>query len=257
MTSITMLKHVMNSFDHDLSLFLEKINHILCNRFFLFYFFFSLFACLLPGLCQWLTHFFGELLCVCVWLLSDWTVLVVFSFPLLLSQQEATMLPVAVLAVCLSAALSAPALDAQLDDHWNLWKGWHNKKYHEVMPSVYTAVCNSCGKTKNKVLTCCCCCVERGRLEEDDLGEEPEEDRAAQPGALHGRSHLPSGHEPLWRHGESPDWANTAWTHQLGALISASFFTKACRWNAFITKNVTGQKQNAITRIKSWSIVKK
>ncbi|XP_037632801.1 cathepsin La [Sebastes umbrosus] len=44
------------------------------------------------------------------------------------------MLPLAVLAVlamCLSASLSAPSLDPQLDDHWELWKGWHSKKYHE------------------------------------------------------------------------------------------------------------------------------
>lgn len=42
------------------------------------------------------------------------------------------MLPLAVMAVCLSAALSAPSLDPQLDDHWDLWKSWHTKKYHEV-----------------------------------------------------------------------------------------------------------------------------
>lgn len=43
------------------------------------------------------------------------------------------MLPLAVMAVCLSAALSAPSLDPQLDDHWDLWKSWHTKKYHEVI----------------------------------------------------------------------------------------------------------------------------
>lgn len=43
------------------------------------------------------------------------------------------MLPLAVVALCLSAALSAPSLDPQLDDHWELWKSWHSKKYHEVM----------------------------------------------------------------------------------------------------------------------------
>uniref|UniRef100_A0A3P8SM43 Zgc:174153 n=1 Tax=Amphiprion percula TaxID=161767 RepID=A0A3P8SM43_AMPPE len=41
------------------------------------------------------------------------------------------MLPVLVLVVCLSSALSAPSLDPQLDDHWDLWKSWHSKKYHE------------------------------------------------------------------------------------------------------------------------------
>lgn len=35
------------------------------------------------------------------------------------------------------------------------------------------------------------------------MGEEPEEDRAAQSGALLGQTHLPSGHEPLWRHGKT------------------------------------------------------
>uniref|UniRef100_A0A3Q2R1L2 Cystein proteinase inhibitor protein salarin n=1 Tax=Fundulus heteroclitus TaxID=8078 RepID=A0A3Q2R1L2_FUNHE len=43
-----------------------------------------------------------------------------------------TMLPVAVLTLCLSSAvLSAPSLDPQLDQHWNLWKSWHSKNYHQ------------------------------------------------------------------------------------------------------------------------------
>lgn len=42
------------------------------------------------------------------------------------------MLPLALLAVCACAALSAPTLDPQLDQHWQLWKGWHSKNYHEV-----------------------------------------------------------------------------------------------------------------------------
>ncbi|KAK9522146.1 hypothetical protein VZT92_018631 [Zoarces viviparus] len=42
------------------------------------------------------------------------------------------MLPLlAVLTVCLGAALSAPSLDPQLDDHWDLWKSWHSRNYHE------------------------------------------------------------------------------------------------------------------------------
>jgi len=40
------------------------------------------------------------------------------------------MLPLAVVTLCLSAVLSAPSLDPQLDEHWNLWKGWHNKEFH-------------------------------------------------------------------------------------------------------------------------------
>jgi len=35
------------------------------------------------------------------------------------------------------------------------------------------------------------------------VGEEPEEDRNAQPGALDGLSLLQPGHEPFWRHGET------------------------------------------------------
>uniref|UniRef100_A0A3P9IYQ6 Cathepsin La n=1 Tax=Oryzias latipes TaxID=8090 RepID=A0A3P9IYQ6_ORYLA len=41
------------------------------------------------------------------------------------------MLPLALLAVCACAALSAPTLDPQLDQHWQLWKGWHSRNYHE------------------------------------------------------------------------------------------------------------------------------
>uniref|UniRef100_A0A672SG85 Cathepsin L1-like n=1 Tax=Sinocyclocheilus grahami TaxID=75366 RepID=A0A672SG85_SINGR len=31
----------------------------------------------------------------------------------------------------LSAVFAAPTLDKQLDDHWEQWKNWHSKKYHE------------------------------------------------------------------------------------------------------------------------------
>lgn len=48
-------------------------------------------------------------------------------------QLEIAMFPVVALALCVTAALSAPSLDPQLDEHWNLWKDWHSKKYHEVM----------------------------------------------------------------------------------------------------------------------------
>lgn len=48
------------------------------------------------------------------------------------------MLPlVAFLAVCVSAALSAPSLDPLLDDHWDLWKNWHTKTYHAVGSSFF------------------------------------------------------------------------------------------------------------------------
>ncbi|KAI2664464.1 Procathepsin L [Labeo rohita] len=33
--------------------------------------------------------------------------------------------------LCLSAVFAAPTLDQQLDDHWEQWKSWHSKKYHE------------------------------------------------------------------------------------------------------------------------------
>ncbi|KAM9810618.1 cathepsin La [Neosynchiropus ocellatus] len=41
------------------------------------------------------------------------------------------MLLLAILAVGLSAAAAAPPLDPELDDHWNMWKSWHSKKYLE------------------------------------------------------------------------------------------------------------------------------
>jgi len=34
--------------------------------------------------------------------------------------------------LCLGAVFAAPTLDKQLDDHWEQWKNWHSKKYHEV-----------------------------------------------------------------------------------------------------------------------------
>uniref|UniRef100_A0A8C1HT78 Cathepsin La n=1 Tax=Cyprinus carpio carpio TaxID=630221 RepID=A0A8C1HT78_CYPCA len=37
----------------------------------------------------------------------------------------------AAFALCLSAVFAAPTLDKQLDNHWEQWKNWHGKKYHE------------------------------------------------------------------------------------------------------------------------------
>ncbi|KAL0979950.1 hypothetical protein UPYG_G00191970 [Umbra pygmaea] len=55
-----------------------------------------------------------------------------FTCKLLLSVTQATMLPLlSVITLCLSAVLSAPSLDPQLNEHWNLWKNWHSKEYHE------------------------------------------------------------------------------------------------------------------------------
>lgn len=36
------------------------------------------------------------------------------------------------LCLCLGVVLGAPSLDPELDDHWQLWKSWHKKDYHEV-----------------------------------------------------------------------------------------------------------------------------
>ncbi|XP_028661381.2 cathepsin La [Erpetoichthys calabaricus] len=35
------------------------------------------------------------------------------------------------ISIFVTAASAAPSLDPLLDEHWELWKGWHNKKYHE------------------------------------------------------------------------------------------------------------------------------
>lgn len=36
------------------------------------------------------------------------------------------------LSLCLGLAFGAPRADPELDGHWQLWKSWHNKDYHEV-----------------------------------------------------------------------------------------------------------------------------
>lgn len=36
------------------------------------------------------------------------------------------------LSLCLGLAFGAPRVDPELDGHWQLWKSWHNKDYHEV-----------------------------------------------------------------------------------------------------------------------------
>ncbi|NXD43802.1 CATL1 protein, partial [Copsychus sechellarum] len=46
--------------------------------------------------------------------------------------RSASMNPfVAALCLCLGVVLGAPGLDPELDDHWELWKSWHKKDYHE------------------------------------------------------------------------------------------------------------------------------
>lgn len=41
-------------------------------------------------------------------------------------------LRLAALSLCLGLAWGAPRGDPDLDGHWQLWKSWHNKDYHEV-----------------------------------------------------------------------------------------------------------------------------
>lgn len=38
----------------------------------------------------------------------------------------------ALLSLCLGLAFGAPRIDRDLDGHWQLWKSWHSKDYHEV-----------------------------------------------------------------------------------------------------------------------------
>lgn len=53
------------------------------------------------------------------------------------------------------------------------------------------------------------------------MGEKLEDCRAAQPGALHGQTHLPPGHEPLWRHGEPAVCTHTHARTRMVKLIKA------------------------------------
>lgn len=38
----------------------------------------------------------------------------------------------ALFTLCLGAVFAAPSFDKQLDEHWEQWRSWHGKKYHEV-----------------------------------------------------------------------------------------------------------------------------
>lgn len=111
----------------------------------------------------------------------------------------------AVLAVCLSTVSAAPTVDRELDGHWQQWKEWHNKDYHEVsalfVPKhLLFLTFMFCGLTWSLPLP-----VEGRRMAANGLGEELEKDWAAQPGALAGQAHLPPGNESLWWHGEHDD----------------------------------------------------
>ena len=100
------------------------------------------------------------------------------------------MLPLAVVTLCLSAVLSAPALDPQLDEHWNLWKSWHKKEFHvvrlgiSVMKNLNGRSLNAsiskedCVKQKKYIIydSLSCFYIKEGRgLEENGVGEELEE----------------------------------------------------------------------------------
>lgn len=76
-------------------------------------------------------------------------------------------------------------------------------RYWFVFFVIFPAGSSRCKFKKRKSLEWWLFFVEGGGLEENGVGEEPEEDRAAQPGALHGQTFLQPGHEPLWRHGKT------------------------------------------------------
>lgn len=42
----------------------------------------------------------------------------------------------ALLSLCLGLASAAPRIDPDLDGHWQLWKSWHSKDYHEVRTTM-------------------------------------------------------------------------------------------------------------------------
>lgn len=83
----------------------------------------------------------------------------------------------AVLAVCLSTVFAAPSLDRELDTHWQQWKDWHGRKYHEVS---FHYVCVCIQFLKIIIILFCdslhFILVEGRRMEANGLGEEPEKD---------------------------------------------------------------------------------
>lgn len=98
------------------------------------------------------------------------------------------MLIASLLTLCLSAVFAAPSLNQQLDDHWHLWKSWHEKNYHEVgsIESVaeHKSIFNTIEKQHHdslytellfQWLPFLLSSSERRGLEENGVGEELEE----------------------------------------------------------------------------------
>lgn len=52
------------------------------------------------------------------------------------------------LCLCLGLAWGAPRVDPELDGHWQLWKSWHNKDYHEVSCPRYVLGSASAERTR-------------------------------------------------------------------------------------------------------------
>lgn len=73
--------------------------------------------------------------------------------------------------LCLSAVFAAPTLDKQLDDHWEQWKNWHSKKYHEVSVQIYI---NTLKKEQEVELSVISFNTEGGGVEANGLGEKLE-----------------------------------------------------------------------------------
>lgn len=73
--------------------------------------------------------------------------------------------------LCLSAVFAAPTLDKQLDDHWEQWKNWHSKQYHEVSVKMYM---NKLKKEQEVELSVISFNTEGGGVEANGLGEKLE-----------------------------------------------------------------------------------
>lgn len=68
------------------------------------------------------------------------------------------MLPLAVLTcACLGSVLCAPSLDPQLNQHWELWKDWHSKEYHEVRGGCFCLRPVERASSKSDCVCVCSC----------------------------------------------------------------------------------------------------
>lgn len=48
------------------------------------------------------------------------------------------------LSLCLGLSSAAPRMDPDLTSHWQLWKSWHLKNYHEVSVLFFPAEADCC-----------------------------------------------------------------------------------------------------------------